>query len=71
MRKIAMLVLPMALLLSVSLSTAGCSRSDCSEEGAQKIASEAEARQWMQDCMTEEERKELERQVEDMWESLW
>ena len=71
MRRIAMLVLPMALVLSLSLSTAGCSSSDCSEEGAQKIASEAEARKWMQDCMTEEEIRELEQQVDDAWDSLW
>ena len=71
MRRIAILVLPMVLVFGLTFSIAGCGGSDCSEEGAQKIASEAEARKWMQDCMSEEEIKELEQQVEDAWDSLW
>ena len=71
MRKIGMLILPMALVLGLTFSLAGCGGSDCSEEGAQKIATEAEARKWMEDCMSEEEIREFEQQVEDAWDSLW
>ena len=71
MRNLAMLVLPMAMVLALTFSLAGCAGSDCSEEGAQKVASEAEARKWIEDCLSEEEIKELERQVEDAWDSLW